>query len=243
MKVIARCNSAHMALAFTIPMLIFFPLFWIVSFNEKWHRPALIVHNWWAQIFFRLMLMPVTIEWRYRPNKKEKYIFCANHFSFLDIPAMGLMGVPFKFIGKQSLTKVPLFGYMFKHLHIPVERGSAMSRVRSQKEVLSAAKKGFNVAYFPEGGMVSTDPPNMVPFKNGAFRLAADLGRPIIPVSLCTNYQILPDDPKLYVYRGRVKIIVHPPILPSGTDKAQIEALRLQVRSTIEKGLQDNSDD
>ncbi|MEM9329449.1 MAG: lysophospholipid acyltransferase family protein [Bacteroidota bacterium] len=241
MKMFWRFNSAHMAIAFAIPFLVLFPFFWVASQNEKWHNPALVLHNWWARIFFSLMMMPVSIEWKHKPHAKEQYIFCANHFSYLDIPAMGLLGVPFKFIGKQSLTKVPLFGYMFKKLHVPVERGSTMSRAKSQKKVLSVAKKGFNITYFPEGGMITTAPPKMVPFKDGAFRLAAELNRPIVPVSLCTNYIILPDDPKLYVHRGKVKMIVHKPIFSKGKDKEQIEELKRQVRQVIESGLQDNS--
>ncbi len=242
-RFIARLNSIHAALAFAVPFLLFFPVFLLVSIRPRWHRAGLVVHNWWAKIFFGLMMLPLSIDWRFRPKKHENYIFCANHFSYLDIPAMGLMGVPFKFIGKQSLAKVPLFGYMFRKLHVPVERGSTAGRARSQKKVLELARLGYSMTYFPEGGMISTEPPKMVAFKEGAFRLAAELDWPIVPVSLCTNYKVLPDDPKLYLYRGPVNIVVHPPIMATGKSKEDLQKLKEQVRAAIESGLKDNSVD
>ncbi len=237
MQVIRRLNTVHAALSFILPFVVFLPFLILFGLKTRWHKYALVIHRWWAWCFFRFLMVPMDIDWRFKPKPGESYVFCANHFSFFDIPAMGLLNVPFKFIGKMSLTKVPVFGYMYRRLHIMVDRSNVMSRMQSQREVMEAIDQGFNITYFPEGGMITRSPPKMVAFKDGAFRVAVAKQIPIVPVTLCTNYKLFPDDPRLHFYRGKFKMIVHPPIFPEDEDESAINKLRREVRKAIENGF------
>ena len=233
-----KLSTVHAALAFVLPFLLFLPLLLFFSLKESWHRYALVIHQWWAFIFFRLLWVPIEIEWHFKPSRKGQYLFCANHFSFFDIPAVGLLPSSFKFVGKASLAEVPVFGYIYKRIHITVERGNPMKSAQTQIKVKKAIDHGFSITYFPEGGIVSNDPPKMGSFKDGVFKIACESQLPIVPISLCTNYLLFPDDPKLIFYRGKMKMIIHKPFQAKANTPEEMIRLKELVRSKIEEGLE-----
>ncbi len=178
-------------------VLLFFiliiPLILCIPF-QKAHFVALRLNNVWAWCFFRMAFIPVRREWRFKLDRKQQYILCSNHFSYLDIPSLGLFPKPFKFVGKSQLGKIPLFGIMYNNLHITVNRASYKSRAISLRKARTALQNGFNLGFFPEGGIRVKEFPNMVNFQDGAFRLAAENNLPVVPISLLDNYNILFDD-------------------------------------------------
>ncbi len=184
----------------------------------------------------KMALIPVERIFRFDIDRKQQYILCANHFSYLDIPILGLFPLPFKFVGKSSLARIPVFGYMYRTLHITVNRSSYRSRARSFVKAREAIDAGFNLGFFPEGGIRLEHYPNMVDFKDGAFKLAAENNLPIIPVSLPDNYRILADDDLLNIKRRKCRIIYHEPIWPKeGEDN--VKQLREDVFRVIQTEL------
>lgn len=106
-----------------------------------------------------------------------------------------------------------------------------MNRVREMVD------KGFNIAFFPEGGIKSTKPPQMVRFQDGAFRLSVEKNMPILPVTLPTNYEILPDDGNFLVHRRKMKLVVHEPVFPQGNDEKEMIRLKKTTYEIIQKEL------
>lgn len=181
--------------------------------------------------------LPPKITWKYKPKKSDRAIICANHFSYFDIPVMALLPLPFKFIGKSSISGIPIFGYMFKKLHIMVNRSSLKSRAESMKQAQEAVSDGFNMVFFPEGGVKVVNPPKMVEFRDGAFRLAVEQNLPVLPVTLPNNYKILPDDGKFCLHLHPLELIIHEPIYPSGNDDQAIKKLKSEVFDIIQAEL------
>ncbi len=99
------------------------------------------------------------------------------------------------------------------------------------------ADLGFNLGFYPEGGIRSKNIPQMADFKDGAFRLAVEKQIPIVPITLPDNYIFLPDDGKLYVSRRSLRVIVHPPIFPKSESETEIEALKKKTFETIQMEL------
>jgi 1-acyl-sn-glycerol-3-phosphate acyltransferase len=88
-----------------------------------------------------------------------------------------------RFLGKASLWKVPVFGYLLrKTRQIPVERGS-VEAVRSLDVLVDAINQGGAVIIYPEG--TTTKEPDLWPMrgKTGAARLALVTGAPVIPIA------------------------------------------------------------
>jgi len=162
-------------------------------------------------------------------------MLCPNHFSYLDIPTMGLININTIFVGKSEMEKIPVFGWMYKKLHITVNRDSLKSKYSTFISSMEAIKEGKNIVMFPEGGIVSRSAPKMGRFKDGAFKVAVNTQIPIVPVSIVNNWIILPDN--LLMRLRKQKIIVHAPISTVGKTESDIPELKMKVWEIIDKTI------
>lgn len=222
--------------------LLIIPLLLMVPFRPL-HKVALGINCLWAWCFLKMAFIPIKQDWRFELDKNQQYILCSNHFSYLDIPILGLFPMAFKFVGKSSLARIPVFGYMYRTLHITVNRKSYRSRAQSLVKAREAVKNGFNVGFFPEGGIRLKKYPEMVEFKDGAFKLAVENNIPIIPVSMPDNYLILKDDDLLNIRRKTCRIVYHTPIWPAGQDEEDVKKLRREVFRVIQTELNQSTQD
>ncbi|SMD45781.1 1-acyl-sn-glycerol-3-phosphate acyltransferase [Aquiflexum balticum DSM 16537] len=241
MVLIRRIYSVYALLMFCLSFLLFFPLFLVCIWVPGWEKYGRKINQFWANLFFILIFLPVKIEGKEHIKKGQPYIFVSNHFSYIDIAMMGFIPGDVIYIGKSSISKVPLFGYYFKNLHIAVKRES----IKSRGEVLLRSKKaidnGSSIVIFPEGGICAPNPPEMAKFKDGAFSLAVDKQIPIIPVTLSFNHLILPDDGKLLLNFKKAKLVFHSPIETVGCSSKDIPKIKENCYQTIqEQLLEDN---
>ena len=179
-----KAYTIYATIVFSIFFILLFPAYLIAVYIPKLSKYSFAIDRLWGRIFFGLLFIPVSIEFKSALAKNKKYIFAANHFSFLDIAVFGFSGQPYAFIGKSSITKLPLFGWMFKKLHIPVDRRSPQSRYQSLVRADEMLESGRSVVFFPEGGITTKEPPKLMPFKDGAFKLAIEKQIPLIPVTI-----------------------------------------------------------
>ncbi len=221
---------------FALVFIAVLPFFFIFIPIKALHPLARKLNYWWAKLFFVFIFMPVQIIYKQPLNPKNQYVFCANHFSYLDIPILGLSKVAGMFIGKASLKKLPIFGYMFSQLHITVDRSSRKDRYSALIEALAQADKGQSLFIFPEGGIRAKHPPTMESFKDGAFRIAIEKNIPIVPTSIMNAWQILPEHSYLLKW-GRLDVVYHEPIKTENLTLADLDSLKKQVYSIIDKQL------
>lgn len=191
-----------------------------------------IINRWWAKLTFIFSFLPFRAEVRGKLYKNKQYIFCPNHFSYLDIPTMGLNPHNTIFVGKNEMERIPLFGFMYKKLHITVDRSKLKSRGETMKKTLQALDEGKSLVIYPEGGIISTAFPNLASFKDGAFRAAIEKQIPIVPVTIPHNWIILPDG-DFVVNWGWINVIFHEPIETKGYTLNDIEKLKEMVREVI----------
>jgi len=233
-----KVYSVYGLAVFALTFLLLLPFFLLAIFIPPLEKMAATLNHIWARVFFFMLFLNRTKKiGEAKLDRKQCYVFCANHTSFLDIPTMGLISHNFKFIGKKSLQKVPLWGYMYSKLHILVDRASLKSRHHSWLKAQEAIRKGFSIVFFPEGGILSKEPPKMVAFKEGAFRIAVNEQIPIVPVTIPFNHILLPDQMPLTMYPGKVILKIHQPIWPKGRDDKAVKALKNEVRTVIEQEL------
>ena len=234
--------AAYAFIIFCILFILFFPFFLIPILFERRHGWVGIINRIWAHIFFRMIFMPVEIEMRFKPEKGKQYIFCPNHFSYLDIPTMGLNPVNSIFVGKNDMEKIPLFGFMYRKLHITVDRQSPKSRYETMLRAADAVSNGKNLTIFPEGGIITKRPPEMARFKDGAFRTAIEKQIEIVPVTIPYNWIILPDSTFL-PNRHSMKVIFHEPVSAEGMTLDQTGSLRERIFDIIDEELKKHQDD
>jgi 1-acyl-sn-glycerol-3-phosphate acyltransferase len=220
---------------FCFGFFLVFPAFWWIIQRKKRHPYYHPLSRFWARLFYVMMCLPVKVQWEFEPDKNQTYIFCPNHFSFMDIPLLTLT-IPsfFVFVGLHNLEKVPWFGYMYRNIHIPVNRGSLKSRYQTYLKTKEALQEGKNVVMFPEGGIWASDFPHMGAFKDGAFKIAIETQTPIVPVSIPYNWKIIPSLQFWKLAWHPSEIVFHQPILPQDIS---LDDLKTQTFQVIEKKL------
>ena len=169
-------------------------------------------------------------------------MYCSNHGSFLDIPLLTYILPRFPaFMGKASLGKIPVFGFMFRNLHIVVERGSNQGRAKALKISRKMLGAGRSIIIFPEGSIHHKIQPGVAPFKDGAFKLAIQKQVPIVPITICSNWFILPDDGRWLPNFYHCETIIHEPISTKGLTEEDAENLKQNVFEKIANCLLDNN--
>ena len=223
---------------FVFLFIMLFPFFWFFLQKTEWKPIAHYLNRLWGKIFFPIAGIPIKVQYDFEPDVNKTYVFCANHFSYLDIASMGMIIKNyFAFVGKASLKGVPLFGYMFAKLHIQVDRGDKNSRVTSMTRSIKALKSGRSVMIFPEGGIWSKEMPKMsLPLKDGGFAMAIQQQLPIVPISLLNNYKIMPDG-KFGIHPQAIRAIVHQPIETVGMTIDNVEDLKVKFYNIVQGAL------
>jgi 1-acyl-sn-glycerol-3-phosphate acyltransferase len=237
MKILRKLHTYYGLIVFVLLFFIFFPSFLIPILFPKQFYLVGVLNRWWARLFFPLIFLPYRVECRSKLDPKKQYIFCPNHFSYLDIASMGFNPINAIFVGKNDMENIPFFGYMYRKLHITVDRSSLKSRVNTILRSLQAIDEGKSLIIFPEGGIATKQPPHMVKFKYGAFRVAIEKQIPIVPVTIPYNWIILQDHPVLLLRGGLMKIIFHEPIEVSGYTMDRVGELRDKVFAVINQEL------
>jgi 1-acyl-sn-glycerol-3-phosphate acyltransferase len=158
----------------------------------------------------------------------------------LDIPAfVKILPNYFSFVGKASIKKVPLFGYLYSRLNILVDRKDRASRTATLSKSIRALQSNRSIIIFPEGGIVSNNFPFMAnPLKDGAFAMAIQQQVPVLPVSFLNNFQMMDDD-YFALKPGKIKVIIHAPIETKGMTQEDMPMLREKVFQTIQQPILD----
>lgn len=163
-------------------------------------------------------------------DRKATYVFVSNHASQFDIAVLQF-GLPNRLamIFKKELSKIPVFGWQLKFgPYIMVDRKSPESGMKSIEEAKSLmTSKGISVLVFPEGTRSQTG--DLLPFKRGAFHLAAKVGYPIVPVTIIDSDKIMPKG-TFKLNKGVIKLILDKPIL---TDNIKNKSDEVQLMDNI----------
>src|SRR5680860_1675243 len=118
MTVFKKIYSRYGLLVFALTFLLLLPFFVITIEIPGLKKYGRKLNRLWSTILFTFIFIRVQFVNKHFLGKDQQYLIVSNHFSYLDIPVLGLINKDIIFIGKSSLGKIPLFGYMFRNLHI-----------------------------------------------------------------------------------------------------------------------------
>jgi 1-acyl-sn-glycerol-3-phosphate acyltransferase len=163
-------------------------------------------------------------------------IVTPNHQTFAD-PA--LITIPVRrrvyYMAWDRLFEIPVFSWMIRRLRaFPVRIDSADPS--SMREAVRLLTAGHVLMIFPEGERTVTG--RVERFKPGAFRLAATLRVPVLPVTIAGGHEAWPPG-RVWPRRGRISITYHPPLEPDpGLEPRQAAvALAQRARAIIAASL------
>jgi len=168
------------------------------------------------------------------PSKfKKPTIVVANHQSFLDMPLSYMLPWTMKWVAKKDLFRIPIFGWIISMTgHLSIDRQSSSS-VKKLDKLVESIQYGIPAMIFPEG--TRTQDGNLLPFKNGAFKLAKRYNFNILPIVLEGGYQAMPRGSWKVAVRQNFKLSVLDPINVNEFDS--IKELKSTVYSLIGEEL------
>lgn len=193
----------------------------------------------WARILAFMTPMRVRVEGRSNVDPRQSYVLVSNHQSQYDILVLyGWLGVDFKWVMKQELRAVPGIGMACARLgHIFIDRSDHTAALAS----LAAAKQqivdGTSVMFFPEG--TRSRDGRLMQFKKGAFRMALDLGLPILPLTVTGTRDVLPADTS-DLMPGSATLVIHQPVTIERKTTDECQQLADEVRKIIASALPKN---
>jgi len=214
------------ALCLFIPTMLIALPFYLLCYiikephASKWHRR---VSRVWMTFFLNLIACPVKVKGARYFEKGKNYVVACNHNSLMDIP----ITTPFmpnanKTIAKTTFAYVPIFGWIYAAGSILVNRKSEKSRRDSFKKMKWALDIGLDMVIYPEGTRNITNDP-LKSFYDGAFKLAVDTGKPIMPALLFNTRKVLPTDKVFYVNPHKIEMHFLPPVESTNITAKQLK--------------------
>ena len=188
----------YIFLIFSILAILMYPFLRLVLLRKAWKKfsfKLFVIWSWLMRIFCFYIVRVVD-----RSKMPDgPFIIVANHTSYLDIFFMYSM-LPknaFVFLGKSEILTYPIIRTYFKNLNIPVFRFDRKKVGLSFTLAVEAIREGWSLVIFSEGTIPSENIPKMLPFKNGAFKIAKEAKVPIVPITFTTNH-LLFSDPTMF---------------------------------------------
>ena len=235
MKIFTLIYSIYGLIVFSSLFAIFSIPFVLGIWFKKFEKTAYWLHHILARFFFAAIFIPIKIKLEKGVNLKNQYVIISNHFSFIDIPAIAALNIQFKFIGKIAVNNIPLLGYIFKNLHIMVDREDQDSKKQTYLKSFKSIDEGYSMGIFPEGGIKTKKIPQLAPFKDGAFIMAIEKQIPILPVSLLDAYQIMKGS--FFITWSPCEIVCHTPISSKGYIKRDLEKFKNKCYNVLQNEL------
>ncbi len=165
----------------------------------------------WSSILLTLCGAKLNIKYETEIDKEQSYIYVSNHSSLYDIPtATFAIKDDIRIIYKKELEKIPIFGYCLKVMpYIAIKRENPKEARAGLDEAIAAFRENASILIFPEGTRSETG--ELGEFKRGAFLLAKESGKKIVPVGISGTKDILPKG-SLQFNKGDVFVRIGKPI-------------------------------
>ena len=218
-----------------VVVTLFTALLTIICFPWRNGKLPRAVQVFWSRSVLWLLLVPIKVSGRENVDPKQSYVFVANHQSFLDVFAVyGWLPNNFKWLMKKELRKIPFVGTACAVAgHIFVDRSNPRAAIESLTYIKAQLHDGISTVIFPEGTRTKTG--EIGRFKAGAFKIAMDMGLPVVPITLNGFYQSMPPGQFFANLHSRVSLHIGKPIdISQFTD---INEAMAAVREKVAEGL------
>jgi len=175
----------------------------------------------WMDIWLRLVACPLQVKGKENFVKGATYIVTCNHNSLMDVP----LSSPYipganKTIAKTSFAKIPLFGFYYKKGSVLVDRKSDTSRKESYIKMKAVLASGIHMCIYPEGTRNKSNNV-LAKFHSGAFKLAIDTRKSIMPGVIFNTKKVMPVNKTFYLFPHKLEMHFLPAIPVTETDNLE----------------------
>jgi 1-acyl-sn-glycerol-3-phosphate acyltransferase len=170
----------------------------------------------------------------------EPILYISNHRSYFDIP-VAYVSLPTLtgFMAKKEIERIPLLRTWMRFLQcLFLDRDDIRQGMKTILKAIEQIKAGYSIFISPEG--TRNHAKEMLPFKEGSFKVSEKTGCAIIPVAL-TNTDEIFENHTPWIKSAKVVIEFGKPIYPKQLDKEQRKAIGSYVQNIIKDMLDKNS--
>ena len=219
----------------TIFSILAWPVLWIIRrFNpEAAHRAADSIVKGALRFGWFTSGIHVDVTGREKIPKDRPVLYVSNHRSYFDIViahplTVGCCG----FVAKKQLEKVPSLRVWMRLIHCQfLDRDNMREGLKTIKACVTQIKdEKISLWICPEGTRNHGE--EMLPFKEGSFKIAEMAGCPIIPVAMTSTDDIF-ENHAPWVHATHVTVTFGDPIETEGLTRPEKKALPKQVQDTI----------
>jgi len=166
-------------------------------------------------------------------DRHKTYVVVANHQSLADIAIIYKTRMQFKWVAKESLFKIPFIGWcLFLTKHIRLSRGKFGSIKKVYREAAHWLRKDVSVLFFPEGTRSRTG--EMNEFQNGAFKLAIQEKKPILPIVIDGTGEAIPKGSWIFKKKINGKLTVLPLVETKDLQPGDLAFLKEHVHKKMQ---------
>lgn len=227
---------AYALIIFAATMMVIILPAWIISKLPEPSRARCMhpLFRLWMNVYMPLVGCPVFRKGKENFKKGEQYVVVLNHNSFADIPVSSpWIPGPNKTLAKIEMSRVPLFGIIYRAGSIIVDRKKESSRRESVVKMQETLQMGIHLCLYPEGTRNKTGQP-LQAFYDGAFVTAIKAQRPVIPGLIFNTGKILPHDKKFWARPSPIRIHFLPAVPTNGLTLADVGTLKSRVHKIME---------
>ena len=234
-EIFGRIWATWALIVFAITMLILMiPFFLFCYFRKDPEKTRIFIamSRIWMNVFLTLVGCPLSVKGRKNFKPGETYIVVCNHNAFLDVP----VSCPYipggnKTIAKIEISRVPLFGLIYRTGSVLVDRKSEASRRESYNKMKEVLAMGLHMSIYPEGTRNTSNEP-IKAFHDGAFRLAIDTQKKIIPTLIFNTRKAMPANKTFFLLPHLLSMHFLKPveILPGDTTQSLKEKVFVIMR-------------
>lgn len=219
-------------------------LMWIIGkFNKPWADKAQLRIVQWA---FRCIIFisgsKINFIGEENVPKDEAVMYIGNHRSFFDViitysRCPGLTG----YISKKSILKIPFIGLWMKRLYcLFIDRDDIKQGLKVILAAIDQVKSGISICVFPEGTRCKNkeDRTDMLPFKEGTFKIATKSKCKIVPMAIVGTNEIF-EDQLPWVKKRNVTIKYGTPIDPATLSKDELKHIGEYCQNIVKEMLKE----
>ena len=215
-QILGRLLAVWAAIIFIATLIPVGFIMWTIGLIKEPKRTIVFqkVAKVWISIYLFLIGCSLKLKGLENFEKNENYIIICNHNSFMDV----LVTTPFikgpnKTIAKKSLSRGSVL----------VDRKDKNSRINSFCQMKKVLDAGMHMCIYPEGTRNKTEQP-LKEFHNGAFRLAVETQKPIMPVVIFNTKKAMPVNKSFFFWPVKMEVHFLQPVEITSTDN--YEALK-----------------
>lgn len=171
--------------------------------------------------------------------KDKAVLFTSNHRSYADIP-LGYTTVPVLtgFIAKKEIKKVPSLSWWMTNMNcLFLDRDDTRQALKTILTAIDNIKAGYSMFVMPEG--TRNHETDMLPFKEGTFKIALKSGCPIVPVAI-SNTDNLYELHRPWIRSAKVVIRYGEPVDPNSFSKEEQKTIGAFVQERIRVMLEED---